>query len=193
MPQLPEFDDWKRPWNPGELDEDKIARLVYNARKGEQDAKEKVAAHEATITQLNSDLDAEKARKSEADPEVQEQLKALLKENRELKAKGDSPRPQDQLAIDKLDVALELGLTKSQSARLVGTTRDELLADGKVLAADLGIALPGDEKGGDNAGFDFSAPDPAGVPSRTGMPKGFAVETKSNPAKAAQALPPLGR
>ena len=132
MPQLPEFDDWKRPWNPGELDEEKIARLVYNARKGEQDAKEKVAAHEATIAQLNSDLDAEKARKSEADPEVQEQLKALLKENRELKAKGDAPRPQDQLAIDKLDVALELGLTKSQSARLVGATRDELLADGIV-------------------------------------------------------------
>ena len=44
MPQLPEFDDWKRPWNPGELDEEKIARLVYHARTGERDAKEQVAA-----------------------------------------------------------------------------------------------------------------------------------------------------
>ena len=102
-------------------------------------------------------------------------------------------RPPTPWQRHVLDVALELGLTKSQSARLVGATRDELLADGKVLAADLGITLPGDEKGGDNAGFDFSAPAPAGPPSRTGMPKGFAVETKSDPAKAASVLPPLNR
>lgn len=42
------------------------------------------------------------------------------------------------LDADRLEVAIEKGLTKSQAKRLVGSTREELEADADELIADLG-------------------------------------------------------
>lgn len=187
MGKLPSFDEWTRPWKAGELDEEAAARLVYNARKSEQEAKESLSTAKAELETVRSDLDAERVRKAEPDPEVQDQLKALLKENRELKTATGSARPEDQRKIDQLTVALELGFTATQAARLQGDTYDDLLADGKVLAKDLGIDT--EDEGGEQQGQ--QTPAPFSRPQHTGLPQGLHVETKSDVLAASKHLPPL--
>ena len=192
MPQLPAYDDWKWPWDKGQVDEEKAARLVYNARLAEQNALSKVASKDEEIAQLKNDLDTEKARQSEADPKVQEQLAGLLKENRELKASQGKARPEDQLQIDRLKVALEKGLTAKQADRLVGTDYESLSEDADVLLADLGLSSDEDKGEVASATTVFGEiPAPRARPTRQGQFSVTGGEVKSDPAAAAKILPPL--
>lgn len=47
-----------------------------------------------------------------------------------------------QADLDRFNVALEKGLTASQARRLMGTNRDEFLADAEQLLADIGKPVP---------------------------------------------------
>lgn len=146
MAKLPAFDEWKRPWTAGEVDEEKLARLVYNLKVDVEKRDDKIAAKDEELNTLTSELDTVKASKASPDPEVQEELKALRTENRELKKNSDVTRPQDQKKIDRLEVALTLGLSAADAKRLVGETREELEEDAKVFAKDHGIELAGENE-----------------------------------------------
>ena len=89
-------------------------------------------------------------------PEVKAALKKANEEAKNLRLKlkeyedrdkTEAERISERLAeaekraldADRLEIALEKGLTKSQAKRLVGSTREELEADAEELLADLGV------------------------------------------------------
>lgn len=138
MGKLPDrFEDWTPPW--GENDEDcdakEAARLIYNARKGEEKAK---AAKATEVATLQEKLDDALASKAGTDEETQNELKDLRKKARELEEAAKAPRPEDQRRIDQLEVAIEKGLSLAASRRLVGSDREEIEADALVYLRESG-------------------------------------------------------
>lgn len=197
MAKLPAYEDWKRPWAEGELDEDRAAKLIYNALQKAEQAGDKLATKltekDEEIERLTTEIDTVKAGKSSTDEETKDELKALRSQVRDLTAKTSAPRPEDQKQIDRLNVAIELGLSKRDANRLVGETYDELLEDAKAFAEEHGIDLSGDD-GGSNGnegapssqGFQLPTERPVGT-LRTGFdPK--TAKTASQPATAAELL-----
>ena len=201
MGKLPEnFDDWRLPWTEAEFDSDKAARLVFNARKGEEKAKEQreseVASKDAEIAQLKTDLTAEKARKSGADEDGQAEILRLKQENEELRAKADKPTAENAKEIERLKDVIDLvdkGLPKALALRVQGEDTEKRLEDAKGLAEAAGIDF-GDDDGDDgqqqNEGRQPPGQRPVG-PLRTGLEGRQPVETPSDPKKAVGSLPPL--
>jgi len=125
---LPAFADWKRPWKEEEFDADKAAKLIYNLHKD----KEELSEAKATLVTERDEL---KGKVQEFEDKDLSEVERLRKENERLKeappkvaTKGQGSS-DDTLRADRLEIALEKGLTKAQAARLVGSTRDELEAD----------------------------------------------------------------
>lgn len=208
MGKLPEnFEDWRLPWTEAEFDSEKAARLVFNARKGEEKAKEQreseVKSKDAEIAQLKTDLDDEKARKSGTDEEAQDELKSLRKELRELKEKKADTGPDEKLQaeIDRLKVVVDLvddGLPKALALRVQGEDAEALRADGQSLAEAAGIEFGSDNPGNDGEPGDGGRDNPAGPPVRTpvsrlrtGNEGRQPISAPSDPAKAVASLPPL--
>lgn len=202
MGKLPEnFDDWRLPWTEAEFDSDKAARLVFNARKGEEKAKERleseVASKDAEIAQLTTDLTAEKARKSGADEDGQAEILRLKQENEELKAKADKPTAENAKEIERLKDVIDLvdkGLPKALALRVQGEDTEKRLEDAKGLAEAAGVDF-GDDDGGGNGGGQNQDRQPPGQrpvgPLRTGFEDRKSMETPSDPKKAAGSLPAL--
>ena len=202
MGKLPEnFDDWRLPWTEAEFDSDKAARLVFNARKGEEKAKERleseVASKDAEIAQLTTDLTAEKARKSGADEDGQAEILRLKKENEELKAKADKPTAENAKEIERLNDVIDLvekGLPKALALRVQGEDTEKRLEDAKGLAEAAGIDFGDDDGGGDGGGQNEGRQPPVQRPVgplRTGFEGRQPAETPSDPKKAVGSLPPL--
>lgn len=189
---LPDFADWPRPWKQGEIDEDKVARLVYNL-KGEIDGlKTKVAEKDAELATAATDLDAAKASKSGTDEDAQNEIKDLTKKVRDLEAAKGKSLPADETKIFQLQAALRLGLDEEDAERLRGKDFDEILEDGKDFAKRHGIELEDDEDDGDRNG------NPAGFPGQqpiTGLRTGNGGRQKAfvkpDAQKAMTDLPPL--
>lgn len=197
MGTLPEkFEDWRLPWTEEDFDADKAARLVFNARKGEEKAKADVKERDEKITTLTGELDDEKARKSGTDEEAQQELKDLRAKVRKFEEAGTEPRPEDQKQINQLTVALELGLSKADAKRLVGDDYDSILEDGKTFAKDHGLLDDDDDDEFDENGnpIDDGENDskpPVSQPLRTGARGRGSAHTPSDPAAAQKDLPPL--
>lgn len=166
MGKVPDsFEKFEWPWKKGEMDEDRVAKLVWNARRDEQAAEEKVQEQRDKVTQLQTKLDAAEAAKSGTDAEGQQKIQDLTKELRDLKAaKTDGPRPEDQRTIDQLRVALQLGLDPEDAERLRGDDFDAILADGKDFAERHGIELEGDEGDNGSGGGNDGTPPQGGYP-----------------------------
>ena len=164
MGKLPDFKDWRWPFpeNKDDIDLEKLAKLVYNARLGEQTANEKVKDLETANAQLTTDLAAAKDGKVEGDDsEKDKEIKDLRAENRKLKDTAAQTSPEAQAQIDRLTVGLERGLSLQTTKRLQGATKEELDADAVALAKEYNIPLRGKdgEDGGDDDGpLDFTAP-----------------------------------
>ena len=110
-------------------------------------------------TELEPSTDADEgAAESSGDvpPEVKAALKKANEEAKNLRLKlkefedrdkTEAERISERLAAaeqraldaDRLEIALDKGLTKGQAKRLVGSTREELEADADELLADLGV------------------------------------------------------
>lgn len=157
MPNLPEkFEDWTWPWQQGEVDEEKFAKLLFNRTKDLEKARERSTTLSAELDQKTKDLqasqdDLEDARASsgdagKADAALTEENKTLKRQVRELERDKGKPSPQAQGEIDRLTVAIKLGLSLADSKRLVGNTLDEIEADARTFAEEHGIEL-GNEDG----------------------------------------------
>jgi hypothetical protein len=135
---LGSLDSFKAPWESetgqdAELDPVKLKKYLYNlqldkakAQDVRDEADEKVKAAEKNLT-------AAKAEVAKGDPtgkiaELEEKLAAA-----EAGAKDAGSK------VDRLEVALDKGLTARQAARLVGSTKEELEADAAEFAKELGI------------------------------------------------------
>lgn len=178
MAKLPDFKDWRWPFpeNKDDIDLEKLAKLVYNARLGEQTANEKVKDLETANTQLTTDLAAAKDGKVEGDDSAKDQeIKDLRAENRKLTDAAAKLSPEAQAQIDRLTVGIERGLSLATTLRLQGATKEELDADAVALAKEYDIPLRGEDgddgdKGGDS--LDFTAPIGFGGRPRPGGRRG---------------------
>lgn len=207
MGKLPKkFSDWTPPWEDDDFDSDRAARLVFNARRAEEDALDQVATAEEQITTLNTQLAEEKGRKSGTDAQAQQSITDLTKQVQELeaaKAKLEKDgRPEDQMEIARRDIALETGLSLKQVGRLVGKDHDELLADAKDYAKEHDIVLLGDEDDGDEGGDNGGTGEGGagnGVPPvqqprqryKTGAHEADRINVASDPEGAKVKLAPL--
>lgn len=81
-----------------------------------------------------SDLKAKAAKFDE----IEQASRSDIEKAAERAAAAERERDDARGRLDRLEVALEKGLTPSQAKRLVGSTRDELAADADELLKDLG-------------------------------------------------------
>jgi hypothetical protein len=100
--------------------------------------RDRVRALEAELKDLKPLADAAKKAEDEKLGEVEKLTKQLAEAN----AKADA----NAAKADRYEVALEKGLNLTRAKRLVGATRDELVADADELLADLGPADGKDRK-----------------------------------------------
>jgi chromosome condensin MukBEF ATPase and DNA-binding subunit MukB len=111
----------------------------------EKRAKEKIAKANSEAANLRKRLKeleplADKAQKlEEASQSEVEKLQAKLTD-------AEKARDAATAKADRYEVALEKGLNLTRAKRLVGATRDELVADADELLADLGPADGKDRK-----------------------------------------------
>lgn len=89
---------------------------------------------------------------------VDDRIKDLQKENRELKKNAEKPSEREQ----RLEVAIEKGLTVKQAERLRGNSLDELLADADEYLAEVG----GSKKDGESGEEDGGSSEPKAPPTR---------------------------
>lgn len=198
MSKLPEkFEDWRWPWPEGQVDEEKAARLIFNARRAEEDAQSKAASKDEKIAQLETDLTAEKARKSGADEDGQAEIARLTTENASLKEQVGKPDPALQKENDRLNVIVdlvEMGLPKALALRVQGDDKEAMLEDAKALAEVSGIEFGNDADEDDDDDEDDNAGPPARRPVstvRSGFENGKKAVVRSDPEKAKAELPPL--
>lgn len=133
MAKLPEFKDWKAPWEKSgtEFSADVAKKFIYDLHKDVEGRDETISGLKTTNTELQTKVtEAERATLTDAEKAAAE--KADLEKKLADAGKKD-------LDVARLELALEHGLTKSQAKRLVGTTPEELKADAEELIADLGI------------------------------------------------------
>lgn len=200
MAKLTTFEEWTRPWKDGEFDEEKAAKLIFARSLDLQKAKEKLSESTAELDQLKTaveekdeEIDELKSSKAPADDSTKDtEIKTLKRQVRELEKEQGKISPEVQVQIDRLEVALEKGLSLSNAKRLVGKDREELEADADVLRRDLGLSDPDDEGDPDDWGTGHQPP-ARGVEAaggfRTGGDSGLGGRFVTDPAKVV--LPPL--
>lgn len=147
---VPKLDDFKAPWETdagedAEIDKSKLKKWIHNlitdkakAQDARDEAVEKIAAFIADNSKLKEEI--EKADGKDATAKI-----AKVERERD-EAIANGTKTQDKL--DRLEIAVEKGLTPSQAKRLVGETREELEKDAEALIEDLGIK-PGEPKDDD--------------------------------------------
>lgn len=167
MPDLPKkIEDWTPPWgtDDSEFDAEKAKRLLFNALTGQQNAKAAAKTAKDERDALTTERDELKTKVEELEDKDLTEVQRLQRENERLRnakpAAKDKPNEGDSeadLRAARLEIALDKGLTKTQAARLVGTTREELEADADAYIEEHGLAAGGSEgeegnddgKGGD--------------------------------------------
>lgn len=133
MAKLPEFKDWKAPWEKSgtEFSADVAKKFIYDLHKDVEVKTEENSVLKTANTELRTKVtEAERATLTDAEKAAAEKA--------DLEKKLAEASSKD-LDVARLELALEHGLTKSQAKRLVGKTPEELKADAEELIADLGI------------------------------------------------------
>jgi hypothetical protein len=133
MPKLPEFKDWKAPWEKSgtEFSADVAKKFIYDLHKDVETRDETITGLKTSNSELQTKVDeAEKANMTDAEKAAAERADLEKK----LAEAGET-----SLEVARLELALEHGLTKSQAKRLVGKTPEELKADAEELISDLGL------------------------------------------------------
>jgi len=148
--KLPDkFEEWTPPWTAEEFDADRAARLVFNAEKAAEKAKDRNATllteKTAVETELATTKDELVAKGNASDAEKDKALVAANARIRDLETNG---RPEDSALLARLRVAMDAGLTADDAERLRGTTPEELAEDAAALAERFGITKNDDADGG---------------------------------------------
>lgn len=176
MPDEVKFEDWTPPWGADDekLDIDKVKKLIF----GHTQDKAKLQASNASLTK-----ERDEANQKVKDFETKDlsEVDRLKRENEELKSK--SAAPADDLRADRLEVALEKGLTAAQARRLSGSTREELEADADSYIEEHGIGK------GDGEGEGPPSNRPRGRLT-TGLGGNDEAPDELDPAKLGDQLPP---
>lgn len=140
MPKLPgTVEDWQAPWETAtgetEIDKDKLKRYLFNLLGDKEKLQER-------LTETSTERDTLKTAAEAAARQGETAEQKLQRENAELKAAVDAATKGDGTDLAKtnlrLEVAIEKGLNKDQLKRLIGNTKEELLADADELLSSFG-------------------------------------------------------
>ncbi|GLV73457.1 hypothetical protein ACH4VS_05110 [Streptomyces hygroscopicus] len=93
----------------------------------------------------------------------------------------DQELAQARAELARLRAGLAAGLTPEQSARLQGSTPEELEADARAFAAELGAGAPAGNQSGGPRGGDVDAP--------TGVAAGAAAYQRKHPKREPRPAP----
>lgn len=155
MPKLPEkVEDWTAPWETAtgetEIDKDKLKRYLFNLLGDKEKLQERLTTTSDERDELKKAADA-KAREGETAEQKLEREKKELEAKLEAATKGGDP---DQAKENlRLTVAIEKGLNSAQLKRLIGNTKEELLADADELLKSFGSHGKSEEgEGGEEGG-----------------------------------------
>ena len=156
---LPKFEDWKRPWKDEEFDAEKAAKLIYNLHRDKEQLTE---ARDAAI----AERDEQKKKVQEFEDKDLTELEKARKEIERLKEEPPATKgvkkeqaSGDNLETARLEIALDLGLSKAQAKRLAGNTREELEADAEAYMEEHGLTNPNAKEGQQqNGGEEGQAP-----------------------------------
>lgn len=138
------FEDWTPPWKEGEIDEDKVARLLFNALQSETSA----TAELKTVKKENGDLtDANEVFKAASDESAKNHDDATKKAVAEVTVKLEKERDQarDELATanrttDLLQVRVKYPkIDEDDIERLKGDDLEGLLEDAGKFAEKHGL------------------------------------------------------
>lgn len=133
MTKLPEYAEYKAPWEKQEgqeIDPEKAKKFVYSLLQQNQTLTEKV-------TTVTGERDTLQTKVDEAAREGENETQRLQREKKDLEDKL-AKAGETSIETMRLRVALEKGLTPFQAKRLVGTTQDELEADADELVKSWG-------------------------------------------------------
>jgi hypothetical protein len=153
---------FQTPWEKKgeEYDPEKGRAFIHYLTTQAFEQQEAAAKATADLTTVTSERDKLKKKTDDAQRANESDLERVTRERDEALAKvkdADKPDPEKL----KLEVALDKGLTALQAKRLVGTTKEEIVADADALLAEWG-GKKGDDDGGDGGA------DPATQP-KTGL------------------------
>lgn len=127
--KVPALADYKPSWvnEDGEItDTEAVLKVVHTLMTDKakaQDAREDVVAENKELAQERDELQAKVDDKTSPDAQVEIQKANAKAEKAEAQSKLDRDR------ADRLEVAMEKGLTPAQAKRLQGETKEELEAD----------------------------------------------------------------
>lgn len=130
---FPKLEDWKAPWDDGEIDPEKAKAFAYSIKKAAYDADEKA---KTDVKERDDALGVYKKAEDDAKRENESVTERLEREVKTLSEQLKTAQNPREVLI--LEVALEKGLTKKQASRLVGNTLEELGADADEYIAELG-------------------------------------------------------
>lgn len=140
MPSFPKFEDWQAPWKDDkDFDPERAKTLIYSLTKEAAETKER---HAARLAEVGAERDALKQAVEEHETKGLNEVEKLTRELERLKEQRAKPAEQS-LEIVRLRLALEHKLTEAQAKRLVGSTAEELAADAKVYAEEIGASGSG--------------------------------------------------
>lgn len=189
MAKLPEkIEDWTPPWEKrGEdFDAETAKELIFTLMHSEQTLKAEKAASARSLADVQSKLtEAENrlAAKPQDEAAKDAEISTLRTKVSKLESEG---RQEDQALIQRLEVAIEHGLTKRDARRLVGDTLEELEEDAAELAERLGVEK-GTAGGGSDDGGQRSSEQP---PSRGVVPAGNVGNGRNRRQDAGPVLSP---
>jgi hypothetical protein len=180
---FPKFEEWQAPWekNGTEFDAETAKKLVYSLHKEIADSKDR---HTAALADVTAERDTLKSKVEEHETKDMSEVDRLKRENERLK-EAKATEPKDDLAVARLELALEHGLTKDQARRLIGETAEELAADAKVFAEQVS-AKDGAAGGGKPPSNRATG---RNLHSGLGGDDGELDDTASDPASALKILP----
>lgn len=141
---VPKIDEFRPPWmtedgQEVEIDKDKLKRYIHNLvvdKAKAQDSRDEAANK---VKDLDAQVDTLQKQVDEKDPDAATKVAA----EREKTKQAEDRALKAEQALTRLEVAAEAGLTPAQAKRLQGSTKEELEADAKSFAEELGIESSG--------------------------------------------------
>lgn len=166
---LPEFEKWTPPWGDDEqFDAEKAKKLIYDLHADKETLFTQIDERDTKLSEIEDERDdlldevdtlkdakpADKAGAGDGNDQaaaIAAAVEAALakagvtgekksrKEQRKEAEAANKGNSGDDLRADRLEIALEKGLTKAQAARLSGSTREELEADADAYIEEHGL------------------------------------------------------
>jgi hypothetical protein len=131
MPKLPKFEEWQAPWEKSgtEFDAEKAKKFIYDLHT---DAEKATEAHKAKVDELTTANTELQTKVTEFTKATETATETAAREAKEAQDRQLAETTKDaDLRVARLEVGIELGLSKDDLPRIVGSTKEELLADGQ--------------------------------------------------------------